>query len=172
MSLKSSIACIFISKDLTFSFYSSSTGATPYSTPCKSANFMLYNFGICNSMVDQTRSEQRVPSYVHQGHAAKQESHQSQWGKNNLEIALNFFHFHIDIWESLILASISRDCRVMAEDTSNLKANFPNHIKSCFEQEQVKNQKAILLDLELSFKVSSMIISMRLKFFLALLWLS
>ena len=82
------------------------------------------------------------------------------------------FHFHIDIWESLILASISRDCRVMAEDTSNLKANFPNHIKSCFEQEQVKNQKAILLDLELSFKVSSMIISMRLKFFLALLWLS
>ena len=37
----------------------------------------------------------------------------------------------------------------MAEDTSNLKANFPNHIKSCFEQEQVKR-----LDLELSFKMS------------------
>ena len=78
-------------------------------------------------MVDQTRAELRVPSYVHQGHAAKQGSHKSQCGQNNLEIALNFFQFPIDIWRSLILASTSQDCRVITKDTLNSKDNYPNH---------------------------------------------
>ena len=58
-------------------------------------------------MVDQTKTEQRVPSYVHQGHAAKQGSYKSQCGQNYLEIALNFFQFHIDIWRSLIMSPLS-----------------------------------------------------------------
>ena len=66
-------------------------------------------------MVDQTKTELKVPSYVHQGHAAKQGSHKSKWGKNLYEVALNFFQFRIGVWRFLILASMGKISLDIAE---------------------------------------------------------